>query len=135
MKNFEMIFNKLQLFCSSLSNLQKKKGLYVYSILFNKWLWNWPTEIKSREERSQQYFGETSSDWNFDDWGNNGNKSAEENSQRPRVGNQQQLLMLEENSAFVEQREKEIQNVVRSIYELNTIFKVTDRLHFFDNLF
>jgi len=80
-------------------------------------------KIKSREERSQQYFGETSSDWNFDDWGNNGNKSAEENSQRPRVGNQQQLLMLEENSAFVEQREKEIQNVVRSIYELNTIFK------------
>ena len=43
--------------------------------------------------------------------------------------------MLEENSALVEQREKEIQNVVRSIYELNTIFKVTDRLHFFDNLF
>jgi hypothetical protein len=37
---------------------------------------------------------------------------------------QQQLLMLEENSALVEQREKEIQNVVRSIMDLNSIFKV-----------
>ncbi len=37
---------------------------------------------------------------------------------------QKQLLMLEENSSLVEQREKEIQNVVRSIVDLNTIFKV-----------
>ena len=37
---------------------------------------------------------------------------------------QQQLMLQEENSSFVEQREKEIQNVVRSIYELNSIFKV-----------
>ena len=36
--------------------------------------------------------------------------------------------MLEENTALVEQREKEIQNVVRSIFELNTIFKVTIQL-------
>lgn len=32
---------------------------------------------------------------------------------------------MEANSSFVEQREKEIQNVVRSIYELNAIFKVS----------
>jgi len=38
--------------------------------------------------------------------------------------NQQQLMLMEANSSFVEQREKEIQNVVRSIFELNTIFKV-----------
>ena len=37
---------------------------------------------------------------------------------------QQQLMLQEENTSFVEQREKEIQNVVRSIYELNSIFKV-----------
>jgi len=79
-------------------------------------------KIKSREERSQQFFGEASSDWNFDDWGSSG-REAEENSQTVKVGNQQQLLMLEENTALVEQREKEIQNVVRSIFELNTIFK------------
>ena len=90
-------------------------------------LLNWPTEIKSREERSQQFFGEASSDWNFDDWGSSG-REAEENSQTVKVGNQQQLLMLEENTALVEQREKEIQNVVRSIFELNTIFKVTIQL-------
>lgn len=44
--------------------------------------------------------------------------------QAPRVMSQQQLMLMEENSSFVEQREKEIQNVVRSIFELNTIFKV-----------
>jgi len=80
-------------------------------------------KIKSREERSQQYFGEASSDWNFDDWGSSGREVGEENSQKVKVANQQQLLMLEENTTFVEQREKEIQNVVRSIFELNTIFK------------
>ena len=40
---------------------------------------------------------------------------------------QQQLMLQEENTSFVEQREKEIQNVVRSIYELNSIFKVSQR--------
>ena len=38
--------------------------------------------------------------------------------------------MLEENTTFVEQREKEIQNVVRSIFELNTIFKVINHFRF-----
>jgi syntaxin 16 len=42
---------------------------------------------------------------------------------------QQQLMLQEENSSFVEQREKEIQNVVRSIYELNSIFKVISLKH------
>nr|CAG4648801.1 EOG090X0AQP [Polyphemus pediculus] len=77
-------------------------------------------KIKSREERSQQYFGESApKNWNFDDW----TSSEPEAQPQARVTNQKQLLMLEENSAFVEQREKEIQNVVRSIYELNSIFK------------
>jgi syntaxin 16 len=77
------------------------------------------TEIKSREERSQQFFGGTSKDWNYDDWTNSGSQT-----ETPRVMSQQQLMLQEENSSFVEQREKEIQNVVRSIYELNSIFKV-----------
>nr|CAG4638637.1 EOG090X0AQP [Cyclestheria hislopi] len=72
-------------------------------------------KIKSREERSQQYFGEETKNWNYDEWSNGG--------ERQRVMSQQQLLLLEENSSMVEQREKEIQHVVRSIVELNTIFK------------
>nr|SVE84427.1 EOG090X0AQP [Daphnia pulex] len=76
-------------------------------------------KIKSREERSQQFFGGTSSkDWNYDDWTNTSSQT-----ETPRVMSQQQLMLQEENSSFVEQREKEIQNVVRSIYELNSIFK------------
>ena len=80
------------------------------------------SEIKSREERSQQYFGGATKDWNYDEWGSESNEMT---NQAPRVMSQQQLMMLEENSSFVEQREKEIQNVVRSIFELNTIFKVS----------
>ena len=84
-------------------------------------------EIKSREERSQQYFGEPSSnskDWNYDDW----TSSSANEPHQPRVMSQQQLMLMEANSSFVEQREKEIQNVVRSIFELNAIFKVRDFL-------
>nr|SVE73731.1 EOG090X0AQP [Daphnia atkinsoni] len=75
-------------------------------------------KIKSREERSQQFFGGASKDWNYDDW-----TTTSSQTDAPRVMSQQQLLLNEENSSFVEQREKEIQNVVRSIYELNSIFK------------
>lgn len=84
--------------------------------------WKLP-EIKSREERSQQFFGGTSSNkgWDYDDWTGGGNSQTETT---PRVMSQQQLMLQEENTSFVEQREKEIQNVVRSIYELNSIFKV-----------
>nr|SVE70596.1 EOG090X0AQP [Daphnia similis] len=74
-------------------------------------------KIKSREERSQQFFGGASKEWNYDDW------TTTSQTETPRVMSQQQLLLNEENSSFVEQREKEIQNVVRSIYELNSIFK------------
>nr|CAG4634971.1 EOG090X0AQP [Alona affinis] len=79
-------------------------------------------KIKSREERSQQYFGEASSakDWNYDEWPNNVGSGSE---QPTRVMSQQQLMLMEANSSFVEHREKEIQNVVRSIIELNSIFK------------
>nr|CAG4649564.1 EOG090X0AQP [Scapholeberis mucronata]SVE93792.1 EOG090X0AQP [Scapholeberis mucronata] len=77
-------------------------------------------KIKSREERSQQYFGGSSKkDWDYDDWTGGSSHVAE----APRVMSQQQLMLQEENTSFVEQREKEIQNVVRSIYELNSIFK------------
>ena len=37
--------------------------------------------------------------------------------------NTQQLLMLEDDTKVIEEREKEIQHVVQSIVELNTIFK------------
>lgn len=93
---------------------------FIYLITNNNFIFR--LEIKSREERSQQYFGGAIKDWNYDEWGG---ESSEMTNQAPRVMSQQQLMMLEENSSFVEQREKEIQNVVRSIFELNTIFKVS----------
>ena len=34
-----------------------------------------------------------------------------------------QLAQLEENNEMISQREKEIQNIVKSIYDLNEIFK------------
>ena len=37
--------------------------------------------------------------------------------------NKQTQLMVEDNSLFVQQREREIQNIVKSISDLNTIFK------------
>nr|CAG4645710.1 EOG090X0AQP [Lynceus sp. MCZ IZ 141354] len=70
-------------------------------------------KIKSREERSQQYFGANKQPL-FEDWS------------EPvpgRVVSQQQLHLLEENTQAVELREREIQHVVRSISDLNVIFK------------
>nr|CAG4641086.1 EOG090X0AQP [Eulimnadia texana] len=77
-------------------------------------------KIKSREERSQQYFGEEVSSPNYDQWVNFG---EQENSRSARVMTQQQLLQLEESTAVVEQRDKEIQQVVKSIVDLNTMFR------------
>ena len=37
--------------------------------------------------------------------------------------NQQAQMLADDNSLFVEQREREIQNIVKSISDLNTIFK------------
>ena len=37
--------------------------------------------------------------------------------------NTHELLLLEDNSKFVQEREKEINVIVKSIVELNTIFK------------
>lgn len=62
-------------------------------------------------------------DWNFDDW-------SAPSSEGPRVTSQQELLMMEENSSHLQQREKEIQHVVRSILELNSIFKVRSTVCF-----
>ena len=36
---------------------------------------------------------------------------------------QQAQMLADDNSLFVEQREREIQNIVKSISDLNTIFK------------
>lgn len=99
------------------------KWIASFSLIATIILWYLKLEIKSREERSQQYFGEATKQWNYEEW-DNGSSDHQQQQQQPRVMNQQQLMLMEANSSFVEQREKEIQNVVRSIFELNTIFKV-----------
>ena len=47
---------------------------------------------------------------------------------------QQQEQMVEDNSEFIQQREKEISQIVRSIHDLNEIFKdlasmIVDQVH------
>lgn len=74
-------------------------------------------KIQSREDRSKIYFedNEPNYDDDFDDVNfiNNSSKFT-----------QQQLLILEEeNTAFAQQREQEVNAIVKSIVELNDIFK------------
>ena len=80
--------------------------------------------MRAREEKSSRYFA--------DDSGTGGGGVASDpfesieltssNSNNGRI-NTQELLLLEDNSKFVQEREKEINVIVKSIVELNTIFK------------
>ena len=78
--------------------------------------------MRAREEKSSRYFA--------DDGGTGGVASdpfesielTSSNSNNGRI-NTQELLLLEDNSKFVQEREKEINVIVKSIVELNTIFK------------
>ena len=69
-------------------------------------------EIKSREEKSKLLF-------DFEDQMDDDPLAK----QLDQVWAKDDLTYLEENSKFVQQREKEIQNIVQSISDLNTIFK------------
>ncbi|KAF7270574.1 syntaxin 16 isoform X1 [Rhynchophorus ferrugineus] len=77
-------------------------------------------QIQSREDRSKQYFDQTIEI----DLLNNESEEIDNyfvNSQRM---SQQQLLMLEEeNTRFAQEREKEVNAIVKSIVDLNDIFK------------
>ena len=69
-------------------------------------------EIKSREEKSKLLF-------DFEDQMDDDPLAK----QLDQVWAKDDLTYLEENAKFVQQREKEIQNIVQSISDLNTIFK------------
>lgn len=51
-----------------------------------------------------------------------------------------QMQMVEDNTEFVQQREKEVASIVRSITELNEIFKdlasmIVDQVHIFNQIY
>lgn len=77
-------------------------------------------QLRSREEKSQQFFNSTyvpkSSDNVFD-------TLQEESFNQSFLNSCDQQILLESNSVMVEQREREIKQIVKSIAELNDIFK------------
>ena len=72
---------------------------------------------RAREEQSKLYFDD------FDDSSLDPFVNAPPAAASDRRLNTQQLIQLEENTQYVEQREKEINEVVKSIADLNVIFK------------
>jgi len=78
--------------------------------------------LKSREERSQQYF-ETNLTSSMRDTGLGDGPDLSTIEMNSRGFSKEQLLFLEDNTWMVEQREREVTQVVRSIAELNEIFK------------
>ncbi|XP_057291520.1 syntaxin-16-like [Hydractinia symbiolongicarpus] len=93
--------------------------LQELSISFKKGQSIYLKKMKNREEREKKYFNNDfqptnafmqEEDENFDDLYDKGFTTA-------------QLQMVEENEQIVRQREEEISHIVRSIGDLNTIFK------------
>ena len=81
------------------------------------------TDVRTREEKSSRYFADDDDDDGDAAGGGDPFESIElSNSYNGRI-NTQELLLLEDNSKFVRQREKEINVIVKSIVELNTVFK------------
>ena len=78
-------------------------------------------DIRTREEKSSRYFA----DGDGDAGGGDPFESIELTTSNYNNGriNTQELLLLEDNSKFVREREKEINVIVKSIVELNTVFK------------
>nr|CAG4652051.1 EOG090X0AQP [Triops cancriformis] len=81
--------------------------------------------LQQREERSKQFVvgGNQPKSINLfeDNWAPEQDASLA--NFPARVTSQQQLLLLEESNALVEHREREIQQIVKSLNDLNTIFK------------
>lgn len=79
-------------------------------------------QLQSREDRSKIYFENQQLD--DDDFYNQEADNIDDYFMGSRQMTQQQLLLLEEeNSRFVQEREQEINAIVKSILDLNTIFK------------
>lgn len=77
--------------------------------------------VRTREEKSSRYFADDD-DGDAAGGGDPFESIELSNSSNGRI-NTQELLLLEDNSKFVRQREKEINVIVKSIVELNTVFK------------
>ncbi len=79
------------------------------------------SDIRAREEKSQRYFADL--DDSAAAAASDPFESIEMTSQGGGRLNTHELLMIEDNSKFVREREQEIGRIVQSIVELNTIFK------------
>ncbi|XP_059089648.1 syntaxin-16-like [Tigriopus californicus] len=75
-------------------------------------------KIDAREAKSKEYFVDFNEEVNTDSF----SEIPLNNPMEQRM-NMQELIDLEENTRFVQEREKDIHGVVQSIVELNTIFK------------
>ncbi|KAF5275024.1 hypothetical protein FQA39_LY06961 [Lamprigera yunnana] len=81
-------------------------------------------QLKSREERSKMYFEDAAFENDFDVFTNQSDNIDDFFVNSSKQMTQQQLLYLEEeNTQIAQQREQEINAVVKSIVELNEIFK------------
>ena len=90
------------------------------------------SEIKSREEKSQLI--------DFGDDELNSSEGGFLGEEQHQVWSKSDVFLLDENSKLVQQREKEIQSVVKSISDLNVIFKelavmISEQVHFFYTTF
>jgi len=74
-------------------------------------------KVEAREQRNNQYFTSFSQDDEDD------GLMAFDNTGPGSGWQQQDVIMMEENSKFLRRREQEITSVVQSIQDLNTIFK------------
>lgn len=96
--------------------------LQELSIQFRSTQNNYLKQIKSREERSKIYFDDSSATNDFDMFDNQ--DTIDDFFVNNKQMTQQQLLYLEEeNTQFAAQREQEVNTIVKSIVDLNEIFK------------
>ena len=69
--------------------------------------------VEEREQRSSQYFTSLSLD----------NDVMEEEDGLMMAGGMQDMIQLQENSKFLRKRDKDIQSIVESIQDVNTLFR------------
>ncbi|XP_074644753.1 syntaxin-16-like isoform X2 [Tubulanus polymorphus] len=91
------------------------RTLTELSTTFRQGQSNYLKKLKNREERSNRYF---QTDMTFMD-----EQTTAEDEVYDRGFTDVQLRIVEDNSIMVQQREKEIAQIVRSIHDLNEIFK------------
>ena len=97
------------------SDFRKSQNEYLASKIDISWIFflnnhDCDLEIKAREAKSAHFF-------EFEEEVDPLTEALD------RRLHQQAQMLADDNSRFVEQREKEIQNIVKSISDLNTIFK------------